>query len=51
MTKEECKKELEALLEQFPALKDSKSCQELERAYGLTEGVKENEEKDMSAGN
>lgn len=51
MTKEECQKELETLLEQFPALKDSKSCQELEKAYGLMEGVEENEEKNTTAGN
>lgn len=51
MTKEEYQKELETLLEQFPALKDSKSYQELEKAYGLMEGVKENEEKNTIAGN
>lgn len=51
MTKEECQKELETLLEQFPALKDSKSYQELEQAYGLMEGAKENEEKNTIAGN
>lgn len=51
MSKEECQKELETLLEQFPALKDSKSYQELEKAYGLMEGVKENEEKNTFAGN
>ncbi len=51
MTKEECQKELEILLEQFPALEDSKSYQELEKAYGLMEGVEENEEKYTTAGN
>lgn len=51
MTKEECQKELETLLEQFPALKDSKSYQELEKAYSLMEGEEENEEKNTIAGN
>ncbi len=51
MTKEECQKELEILLEQFPALEDSKSYQELEKAYGLMEGVEESEEKYTTAGN
>lgn len=50
MTKEECQKELETVLEQFPALKSSKTCQELEQAY-LTEGEKEDEEKNMPDGN
>ena len=50
MTKEERQKELETVLEQFPALKSSKTCQELEQAY-LTEGEKEDEEKNMPDGN
>lgn len=51
MTREECQKELGTLLEQFPALKDSKSYQELEKAYSLMEGEEENEEKNTIAGN
>lgn len=51
MTKEECRKELADVLERFPDLKSSKTCQELEKAYDLTEGEKENEEKNMPDGN
>lgn len=50
MTKEECQKEMETVLEQFPTLKSSKTCQELEQAYDL-KGEKENEEKSMPDGN